>query len=217
MTLTRPRAVLLDWDNTLVDSFGVIHMALNETFEAMGHPPWSFEDTCRHTARSMRDAFPELFGERWEEARETFYRRYEANHLAQIQPLPGAVELLDALSGTRVYMAVVSNKSGKNLRKEAAHLGWDRYFARLVGANDAEEDKPAPAAVHLALSGSGVEAGPDVWFIGDNAIDVDCAEATGCLPILLRGAVATGHAVTSERVEWYFDDRDDLTKLVNRL
>ena len=217
MTLTRPRAVLLDWDNTLVDSFGVIHTALNETLEAMGRSPRTFEETCRHTAKSMRNAFPALFGERWEEARDIFYRKYEANHLAQIRPLPGAVELLEALSGTGAYMAVVSNKSGKNLRKEAAHLEWDRYFARLVGANDAEEDKPAPAAVHLALSGSGVEAGPDVWFVGDNAIDVDCAEAAGCLPILLRGAVATGHTVASGRVEWCFDNRDDLTELVNRL
>jgi phosphoglycolate phosphatase len=217
MTLTRPRAVLLDWDNTLVDSFGVIHTALNETLEAMGRQPRTFEETCRQTAKSMRNAFPALFGERWEEARDIFYRKYSAIHLAQIRPLPGAVELLEALSGTGAYMAVVSNKSGKNLRKEAAHLGWDGYFSRLVGANDAEEDKPAPAAVHLALSGSGVEAGPDVWFVGDNAIDIDCAEAAGCLPILLRGTVATGHAVASGRVEWCFDNRDDFTELVKRL
>lgn len=217
MTLTRPRAVLLDWDNTLVDSFGVIHIAINETLAAMGHSPWTFEETCRHIAKSMRNFFPTLFGERWEEAKDVFYASYAAHHLTKVRPLPGSADLLAALSGTGVWLAVVSNKRGDYLRKEAEHLGWDRHFSKIVGANDAEEDKPAPAAVHLALSGSGIDAGPDVWFVGDNAIDVDCAEAAGCLPILLRGAVTTGQAVTADRVEWTFDDRNDLADLVNRL
>ena len=60
MRLTRPRAVLFDWDNTLVDSYGVIHIAINETLAAMGHETWTFEDTCRQIARSIADEFEML-------------------------------------------------------------------------------------------------------------------------------------------------------------
>jgi phosphoglycolate phosphatase len=36
--LALPKAVIFDWDNTLVDSWPVIHHALNETLEAYGKP-----------------------------------------------------------------------------------------------------------------------------------------------------------------------------------
>ena len=97
MRLTRPRAILFDWDNTLVDSFGVIHIALNETLAAMGHETWTYDDTCRQIARSMRDFFPTLFDDRWEAARDLFYTSYRKHHLQHIQPMPGAVDLLDAV------------------------------------------------------------------------------------------------------------------------
>ena len=35
MTLPAPKAILFDWDNTLVDSWTVIHHAMTATFEAM--------------------------------------------------------------------------------------------------------------------------------------------------------------------------------------
>jgi phosphoglycolate phosphatase len=57
---------------------------------------------------------------------------------------------------------------------------------RLVGAADTHEDKPAIAPVELALAGSGIARGPDVWFVGDADIDIDCAINAGCLPVLLR-------------------------------
>ena len=41
----RPRAILFDWDNTLVESWGVIHEALNLTLAAMGHAHWTREET----------------------------------------------------------------------------------------------------------------------------------------------------------------------------
>jgi phosphoglycolate phosphatase len=65
-------------------------------------------------------------------------------------------------------------------------LGWTGLFGALVGANDAEADKPAPAPVHLVLAGSGVEPGASVWFAGDSHIDLQCAINSGCVPVLMR-------------------------------
>ena len=67
--MTAPKALLFDWDNTLVESWDAIHHALVVTFEAMGHEPWSLDETKARVRRSLRDAFPALFGTRWEEAR----------------------------------------------------------------------------------------------------------------------------------------------------
>jgi len=187
VTLPLPRALLFDWDNTLVDTWTVIHHAINRTFAEMGHPQWTLEETRARVRASARDSFPFLFGARAEEATELFYRIFETDHLAKLRAHAGATEMLEGLAGRGdIYLAVVSNKRGPILRREAAHLGWDRFFVRLVGANDATRDKPAAEAVEMALAGSGLAPGPDVWFVGDTDIDMACAVNTGCQPVLLR-------------------------------
>jgi phosphoglycolate phosphatase len=184
-SLPRPRALLFDWDNTLVDSWPVIHEALNATLEAMGHDRWSLETTKERVRFSLRDSFPKLFGESWTEARQLYLDAFRAIHLDRLRPLPGRTELIEDLAAEGFCLAVVSNKTGPLLRLEAAALGWDRYFARLVGAMDAAADKPQRAPVDMALAGTGIAAGAEVWLIGDTAVDIECALNAGCIPVLL--------------------------------
>jgi len=80
--LPGPRAVLFDWDNTLVDSWVMIHHAMTATFNALGQRPWTLEECRRNVRQSARDSFPKLFGDRADEATAVFYRTYEADHLS---------------------------------------------------------------------------------------------------------------------------------------
>ena len=182
--MSAPKALIFDWDNTLVESWDAIHHALVVTFEAMGHAPWSLDETKSRVRRSLRDAFPALFGDRWEEARKLYLDTFTATHLERIAPVAGAAELLSQLQARGHYLAVVSNKTGRVLRREAAHLDWARFFSRLVGAGDAAADKPDAAPIRLALEGTELEPS-DAWYIGDTALDMECAANAGCLGVLL--------------------------------
>jgi len=192
-SVPKPRAIIFDWDNTLVDTWPCIGRATNLTLAYMGHETWSESELRLRIAGSLRDTFPVLFGERWEDARDYFYKAFEEVHLETLAALPGAEALLETAAKAGLYLGVVSNKTGKYLRQEAAHLGWDRYFGRLVGAQDAARDKPAPDPVLLALSESAIPAGSDVWFVGDAPIDIECGRAAGCTTILLHDG-KTGEA-----------------------
>ncbi|HEY0525456.1 MAG TPA: HAD family hydrolase [Stellaceae bacterium] len=200
-----PRAVLFDWDNTLVDSWGTIHNALNVTLAAMGHPVWSIEETKERVRLSLRDSFPRLFGARWEEARQLYLDTFQRTHLERLALLPGAAELLGLLGDRGVALGVVSNKTGRILRREAEHLGWTGLFHRLVGAGDAIADKPARDPVDLALDGTGVAPGDDVWFIGDTAVDIECALAAGCVPLLVGETPPDGDDTPIFQARWRFD------------
>ena len=70
INLPQPQAILLDWDNTLVDTWPCIGKAANITLEAMGHDPWTEAEIRERIAGSLRDTFPRIYGERWEEARD---------------------------------------------------------------------------------------------------------------------------------------------------
>ena len=74
--IQKPRALIFDWDNTLVDTWPTIHEALRQTFNAMDLEPWTLAETRQRVRKSMRESFPELFGSRWIKARNIFYNAY---------------------------------------------------------------------------------------------------------------------------------------------
>ena len=199
-----PRAVLFDWDDTLVDNWSAITDALNSTFAAYDMARISIDEAKRQATRSMRDRFPVIFGAEWQRARDLFLATFEAHHLDQLTIKPGAVSLLDLLRDLRIPVAVVSNKSGSFLRAEADHLRWTERFVSVIGAGDATADKPDPAVVTLALAGAkiaGEEVDDRIWLVGDSDVDMACAAATGCTGIRINwngqlGDVAEGQKRT---------------------
>ena len=181
-----PTVLLYDWDNTLVDGWAGIAAALNAVFTVFAMPHWTAEETRARVRVALRDSFPVMFGARWEEARDIFYTALAAEHLAHVRPMPGAPEAL--LAGSPWPQGVVSNKSGKFLRAEVAHLRWQDHFGAVVGAGDATADKPDPAPIHLALAGLGATASKSVWYLGDTALDMQTARAAGVTAVLIGDA-----------------------------
>src|SRR3546814_15125261 len=96
----------------------------------MGHAPWNEDQVRARAKKSLRDTFPTLFGSRSDEATRMFYSGFEVVHLETLKALEGATEILERLAALGIPTAVVSNKSGSYLRREAAHTGWERYFHR---------------------------------------------------------------------------------------
>ncbi|MFY8092978.1 MAG: HAD family hydrolase [Niveispirillum sp.] len=190
-----PRAILFDWDNTLISNWRCVHASVNAALRAFGKPEWTLEESYGRIRKSLRDSFPEIFGEEWPRARDIFYAHFEENHLTHTDVLAGAEEMLRTLHGRGIRLAVVSNKTGRFLRAEADMLGWTPLFDALVGATDAVADKPDPAPVHLALKPMGFGPGPDIWFVGDADVDMEIAHRTGLTPVLVGDTPHVGEGL----------------------
>jgi phosphoglycolate phosphatase len=184
--MSRPLVLLWDWDNTLVDGWAGIAAALNAAFTAFGHPLWTVEDTRKRVRVSLRESFPVMFGDRWEQARGVFFAALTHQHLDHVSPMTGVPDVLEAAAAWP--QGVVSNKAGDFLRREVAHLGWERFFGAVIGAGDAAADKPDPAPLHLALAQLGRTADPSVWYMGDTALDMQAARAAGVTAVLIGNA-----------------------------
>jgi phosphoglycolate phosphatase len=208
----KPRAILFDWDNTLVDTWPCITKATNITLQTMGHEPWTDAQVRERVAGSLRDTFPRIYGDRWEEARQVYYKAFEQVHLDMLIALPAAADVLNAARASSAYLALVSNKTGKYLRAEVNHLGWASMFGRMIGAQDAPRDKPALDPVHMAMDGSGIRIGADVWFVGDAGIDVECGRAAGCTTVLVQPSKYDG----AHQPHHHVRDCQELLELLNR-
>lgn len=183
--LRKPKAVIFDWDNTLANTWPLIHAAINVTMRAMNKDEWSYQKVKDTVHKSMRESFPEIFGDEWEKAGEVYKNAYRSTHLDDMKLLPGALELINKLQEKNILQFVVSNKIGSTLRKELKKLQIDDKFFSIIGSTDASFDKPNKAPVDLALSGSNIDSKKDhIWFIGDTIADIDCAFNSSAFPIV---------------------------------
>jgi phosphoglycolate phosphatase len=187
---SRPSVLLYDWDNTLADGWAGITAALNAVFTVFGRPLWSTEETRNRVRVSLRESFPVMFGDRWQHARDVFYDNLIRQHLDHVVPMPGVPDVLEAGAGWP--QGVVSNKAGTFLRREVAHMGWDRFFGPVIGAGDATADKPDPAPLLLALQRLGRQPDLSVWYMGDTALDMQAAKAAGVTAVLIGNAEHDG-------------------------
>ncbi|EKE08967.1 MAG: phosphatase [uncultured bacterium] len=186
-----PQAILFDWDQTLVDNWRVIHKSINITRKALGLSELSSDEYWSRPHQSTRDAGEDLFGKQFEEGERLFYASVEKVHLLDLKSLEGADAMIQYLKKRGIYLGIVSNKTGYILRKEVEHLGWQSHFHKVIGSRDTEEDKPSPIPVHTALEDSATQASHNVWFVGDSMIDVSCARASGCVPVVVGDGEAS--------------------------
>lgn len=214
----RPKIILFDWDDTLIDSGALLESILNETVQELGIENWDRNIADKYKHYSSRESFPIVFGDNWRDVRSLYYKKIQAREIStMVNPFPESLSLLQHFLEQNIAMSVVSNKQGPTLRKEVLHLNWQGYFNKIIGATDAERDKPWPDPVHLALDGRDVKFG-DVWFVGDSVIDVQCADATGCVPILYGSKAGMQQRLAELKLNYiHAKDHIDLIKLYNNL
>jgi len=185
VSLPFPKAVIFDWDNTLVDGWSAIAAAINQTRVQFGLSAWSMDDIKIHCTRAARESFPEWFGSRWKEAYNYYYSNVGLVRSQRIGPTNGAGELLQWLKLQKIPFFIVSNLRGDLLRIEVEKMKWLDLFAGIAGAQDAPRDKPAKDHADYALDLGGMKADKSVWFVGDSEVDIQCARNSGCTPVLI--------------------------------
>lgn len=221
--LKKPKAILLDWDNTIADSWVIIHKSLEKTFIKFGMEPWSYADVLAgrgNIHHSMRASFPAIFGDKWEEASKEYMGAFLDCHLQQIKLLPDAKTSLEAIKNAGFYQAIVSNKTGKHLREEVSHLGLEHLFDKVVGATDATRDKPHADPIYLALSESNLAPEnykQDVWMVGDTKTDVLAAIAAGCTPVLFDNNWKLEADVIENNNIYHVANHNEFTQLIKAI
>jgi phosphoglycolate phosphatase len=178
----RPKAIIFDWDNTLIDSWDLVHESVNKTLVQYGKKPWSLDKVKINIHRSMRDTLFKYFPDKWEEVGE-FYRECYSTVMEKVKPLPDAELSLQLVVDKGIYCTIVSNKKNIFLNKEIKKLKWNKYFQAILGSGDLEQDKPSPMGVYEVLKNADINPSEEVWFVGDTVTDMETAYNAKCLPV----------------------------------
>jgi len=96
---------------------------------------------------------------------------------------PEARACLEALRAQGVPLALVTNGDAIEQRWKIERCALAPFFGAIVIEGELGAGKPDAIVYHTALKALGVEAGPDVWMVGDH-LEFDVA---GSQRVGLRG------------------------------
>ncbi|MGW5089911.1 HAD family hydrolase [Streptomyces coelicoflavus] len=176
--------VIFDNDGVLVDSEPISNRLLAGYLTELGHPT-SYEDSLRDymggAMHRVHDLVLERTGRRLpEDFDDVFHGRVFAAFERELEPVPGAVDVLEKLAADGVAYCVASSGSHERIRVGHRKAGLDRWFddGRIFSSQDVGRGKPAPDLFLHAAGRMGV-APERCAVIEDSPLGVQAAVAAG--------------------------------------
>jgi AHBA synthesis associated protein len=177
------KAVFWDLDDTVLDTLSGRSEALSATYaDIFGERPDAREIWRMHLGVTIEGLAKALCGNGWPKFVERYRERYYADK-NPLEPYPGVVDTLEALSSDGLVLAVVTSKISWGAKGELERAGLLGYFATVVGWDDCARPKPAPDPLLVAMERTGLKVPAQIAYVGDVPTDVRAARAAGCRAI----------------------------------
>ena len=179
--MSRFRAVIFDWDGTLVDSLDHITASLAAAAEDCGLPQRSDHELRDIIGLGLVEALQKLYPgitvAKMTSLREA-YGDYFFRSVATPHSLyDGIGELLQELEALKPALAVATGKSRRGLDRALVSTGLEAFF-RLTRCADETRSKPHPLMLEEILQQLKIPASEAV-MIGDTVYDLDMAARIG--------------------------------------
>jgi phosphoglycolate phosphatase len=190
------RAVLFDWDGTLVNTaeasyrcyeklFGSYGIAFDrEAFGRTYSPNWHLTYSALGLAEEC-----------WAEADARWLKHYGEEEVVLIE---GAREALLRVRDAGLAAGLVTSGDRVRVSRELTDIGVAELFQALVCAEDTVKRKPHPDPLLLALERMRLAPGQAV-YIGDSPEDVQMARAAGVSAVGIPGAFPNREALAAAR------------------
>jgi len=179
--------VVFDLDGTLLDTLDDLASSVNHALSSYGLPARSLAEVRGFLGNGIRFLMEHAAGDAahgamFEKVFQAFRSHYIGHCLDSTKPFPGIMQLLAALKGAGVKMAIVSNKLHPAVQ-ELNERFFQGYISTAVGESATVRRKPNPDAVLAALKQLGSSPERAV-YVGDSEVDLATAQNAG-LPCVL--------------------------------
>ncbi|MGI6075990.1 MAG: HAD family hydrolase [Pyramidobacter sp.] len=170
------KAVLFDFDMTLIDTSAALLRNVNMLARHFGKPQCSREKLMKVIGWNSRDFWLALLGDERPEYGEYYAKHCIPGEAELMVPAPGALKCVTELRARGVKVGCASNRTTP--MRVIRAKGLEELMDCVVGADDVARPKPAPDVLlkGAELLGAEPEA---VIYAGDTTIDVQAALSAG--------------------------------------
>ena len=207
----RRRGLVFDVDGTLIDT-NYLHVAA--WWQAFRERGYDVRMADIHEAIGMGSdkLMDRLLGKR-DSSVSAAHSRYYAPYLGRLRPFPRAAELLRAVASQGLAVVLASSAKGEEIGLMVDTLQAGDVIETVVSSSDADESKPEPDLVQVAIERGRLDPAECV-MVGDTAWDVQAAARAGVPCIGVRtGGWSADSLRSAGAVAVYDDVADLLTKL----
>jgi len=208
--------VIFDCDGVLVDSERLSIRLDVELLAALGWPMAEDEVVERWVGRTeaaMRAEIEEHLGRSVEAEWAAFSERYVEAFAAELEPVDGVADAVDAVQAAGLATCVASSGDLGKIRRNLAKTGLlHRFDGRLFSADDVEHGKPAPDLFLHAAAAMGVAPGRTA-VVEDSVHGVVAGVAAGMAVFAYAGGVTPASRLARPGVT-VFDSMADLPELL---
>ncbi len=208
LTQFSARAVLFDWDGTLLNSYAADVRAYLSMFRAL-EIKWTEREVNLHYSPNWYRVYRAALIPRskWIEANRLWTQAYK---LERPPLLPGARRVLRTLAA-EFDLGIVTSGSRARVRRQLRGFGLADYFSACVCSEDAANKKPHPAPLQLALKRLRLPPEQCV-YVGDTAEDIEMARRAGVRVIGVLGPFPTAARLRAAKPEILLDSIRELPR-----
>jgi HAD superfamily hydrolase (TIGR01509 family) len=207
------RAVVFDWDGTLLDSYHADATAYQEMFRRLGIA-WGIAELEKHYSPNWHRVYRAagIPRRRWEEADRLWREAYE--HLRPAL-MKGTRRVLRRLAHDFVLGLVTSGNRAR-VRGQLRKFGFAQVFRAAVFAEDARHKKPHPGALKLALARLRLQP-TECVYVGDSPEDMEMARRAGVRAIAVFGPFPNHKRLRASEADALLESLAELPEALERM
>ena len=207
------RAVVFDWDGTLLNSYQADATAYQEMFRQLGIA-WGIAELEKHYSPNWHRVYRAagIPKRRWDEADRLWQAAYRSLRPALMN---GTRRILRRLAA-KYSLGLVTSGNGARVRRQIRKFGFARTFRAAVFAEDAHRRKPHPAPLKLALARMGVKPRECV-YVGDSPEDVEMARRAGVRAVAVYGPFPNHARLRAAQADALLESLAELPMAIRKL
>ena len=195
------KLAIFDLDGTLLNTVEDLGNATNYALTQCGFPTYPIEAYYQMVGRGIYNLFraavpsAQATEDNVQKMASYFLPYYDAHKCDFTRPYDGILQILEAITGRGVRLAVASNKYQDGAEKLVSHFFGEYDFVKILGQREGQPIKPDPAIVDQILAEVPSVTKAETVYVGDSNVDMQ----TG-----------SNAAVRTIGVSWGFRSREEL-------
>ncbi len=213
--MSKIKAVLFDFDGTIMDTNTIILKSWQHTFNmVLGRDP-DFEVIKQTFGEPLDETMAKLFPDRDTHEMVETYRNYQRHiYKDDITMFPGTKEVIEELKRRGFRVAIVTSRLWSSTTQGLYKFDIAHMFDAVVSAEDTTIHKPDPTPILLCLDKLGI--GPDeALMVGDSKFDILCARNAGVPSVLVSWTISvTDEQRAALAPDYYIEDPAEILGIV---